>query len=551
MKKAPLESLQDTQKINTLINQYVHAIIMGAESQDLHLTRCFSQFSEGGKRHTEFVKLINDILKDTGRYLGENDLLTLSRSDHHDDQELVLEIIEIQIKLSDRIDRQFKILNELTQDFHGDEDAVNYYKFRGRDISAAVKYQVLLNKNVLPGLKSEILKTASPGLMRHLLLNDKLETEDKIKLIQAAPAEVLTQEMIHDLLASDQFSHEDKMSFFNVMPEKSLTQEVIHDLLTGDAFTSEDKIGFLKADRYLPERKKVLHDLVKSRDNTENTKKLLNSLDFRGSLGFLLNSDFKFEHKSKVFESLSDSVKDSLKKLGITAETLELLSNNKGQQELLNDPEISLKNRLMMANDYFMKSWTTAEKISLYETLSEDIRIPKKGQITGLDVIQREVFTDDVKKEDISRQLVLHQDWHDTDLISEINTLKRELMEEIGQKNRDLVRKAPLTFRFMIEKIKLFFKVDSYGGKTCEDQMEKLLQLQELSGFKQGDVTEVIKTSGCSALEGLRIDQNRSEAPEGTFAAKVSKEITGLKSSEDPTPDSPGEQEGSHFGKRN
>jgi hypothetical protein len=110
-------------------------------------------------------------------------------------------------------------------------------------------------------------------------------------------------------------------------------------------------------------------------------------------------------------------------------------------------------------------------------------------------VAQREMFPDDVKEEDKKRLLELHNDMSEPNLILQINTLKDTLMQEISQQNRDVVRKAPMTFRFMIEKIKLFFKVDSYGGKTCEDQIEKFHTLQGLSrpekphiGVVQSDV---------------------------------------------------------------
>jgi hypothetical protein len=84
--------------------------------------------------------------------------------------------------------------------------------------------------------------------------------------------------------------------------------------------------------------------------------------------------------------------------------------------------------------------------------------------------------------------------------------IKQDLMPQIRQQNTELIRHASITFdqkgvRVLIEKLKQFFGGNLYGGKTYEKQIEKFVQLKELTGFKEYSVVRYDKDMSSSRFE--------------------------------------------------
>jgi hypothetical protein len=417
-----------------IINRYVYTIINGEESRSSLLSvQSLAPLFKEGHRHKEFLDLINKLITNDEVSLTEEDLSSISKVREGPVGDTRVMINNIRDQLVEGL-----VLELIT----GSEtsEATKYFR-QSYDVSEKVICQVLKNPRVSIELRCEMIKALDPKMIMPLLSENNVSVEDRVKYLTVSNLD-LTWELKKDLLTK--FPREFKKKFIETrnLPEDlqdiwidifkenklnfkeywGLLGDSLDDFLlksnfngldkfemflslddrikkrlndSGDSsklFNADDIFQYLSRPRLFPAHKvKVFKSL--SDDIKEDLKKLgvteqtlalfFEGVDDRKS--FDANDIFKYlsrpglahPERLEIFKSLSDDIKEDLKQLGVTEKTVESLFNNKGQQELLNDSEISLKNRLIMAT-HFIKSGTTAEKINLYETLAKVIRIPKK-----------------------------------------------------------------------------------------------------------------------------------------------------------------------------
>jgi len=474
-KKTKRMKWQKSDLIEVIIDRCVHDIIMSEDVQSLRSTDWRSAFKSGGSKFYIFNELVNELV------LNKKETIT--------DVSALRKVIGIRSQLIEGLRLEILYINKMSKmnDKAGIKFLQRYF------VSDAVKYQLLMNREVSPLLRLEIVKSmANPTVMDRLLSSSEVSIADKIAYAQNSS-------------------------------DTGVTQKVIYNFLNHEGVSSQDKTQFiLNVGTHHP-TEKTLYKLYKL--GARDIKAVFNALDTGVLFQFLLGTSLSQNDRLDIFQSLSDKLKNDLEYKGVTEKTLALLSNDTDKQTLLCDSELPLNSRLMMARhcmspelvenmmldrdtDFSVQdrirfldtcSWLTVHNaLSLLEmnnlNESEVLRFLAKG--TGMTVSEKIKFFQDLVCE-APPKLLTFQNHHQ---------IKQDLMPQIRQQNTELIRHASITFdqkgvRVLIEKLKQFFGGNLYGGKTYEKQIEKFVQLKELTGFKEYSVVRYDKDMSSSRFE--------------------------------------------------